>query len=69
MMLQAALALSIDGAAAQVRFGSPLLPPFLDATRIRKLGLGNASLDLVVDRSFRGIGVERRDGDANIVIY
>jgi hypothetical protein len=33
------------------------------------LRVGNASLDLVVDRSFRGIGVERREGDADIVIY
>ncbi|MGH7853645.1 MAG: amylo-alpha-1,6-glucosidase [Candidatus Binatia bacterium] len=68
MMLQASLGLSVDGAASQVRFGSPMLPVFLDEIRIQNLRVGNASLDLVVDRSFRGIGVERRDGDANIVI-
>jgi glycogen debranching enzyme len=69
MLLQSSLGLSIEGATSQVRFGSPLLPPFLDEIRIRNLRVGNASLDLVVDRSFRGIGVERRQGDANIVIY
>jgi glycogen debranching enzyme len=69
MLLQACLGLSIDGASSQVRFGSPMLPPFLDEIRIQNLQVGNASLDVVVDRSFRGIGVERREGDANIVIY
>ena len=69
MMLQACLGLSIDAAAAQVRFGAPTLPTFLDEIRIKNLTVGNARLDLVVDRSFRGIGVERREGDADIVIY
>jgi glycogen debranching enzyme len=69
MMLQASLGLSIDGAASQARFASPMLAPFLDEIRIRNLKVGKASLDLVVDRSFRGIGVERREGEANIVIY
>ena len=69
MLLQASLGLAIDGASSQVRFASPTLPPFLDEIRIRNLKVGNSSLDLVVDRSFQGIGVQRRDGDANIVIY
>ena len=69
MMLQASLGLSIDGTSAQVRFGSPMLPAFLEEIRIQNLKVKSASLDLVVDRSFRGIGVERRDGEANIVIY
>ena len=69
MLVQACLGLSIDGTASHVRFGSPMLPPFLDEIRIRNLNVGKASLDLVVDRSFRGIGVERRHGPADIVIY
>jgi glycogen debranching enzyme len=69
MMLQASLGLTLDGAAAQARFASPMLAPFLDEIRIRNFKVGKASLDLVVDRSFRGIGVERREGEANIVIY
>jgi glycogen debranching enzyme len=69
MMLQACLGLSIDGAASQARFAAPILPAFLDEIRIENLRVGNALLDLVVDRSFHGIGVERRDGDADIVIY
>jgi glycogen debranching enzyme len=69
MMLQASLGLSIDGAAAQVRFGAPMLPAFLEDIRIQNLKVKGAVLDVVIDRSFRGIGVERRDGEADIVIY
>jgi glycogen debranching enzyme len=69
MLLQASLGLAVDAVASEVRFGSPTLPLFLEEIRIRNLKAGKTSLDLVVDRSFRGIGVERRDGDANIVIY
>ena len=69
MLMQASLGLHVDATTAQVLFASPMLPPFLNEIRMRNLRVGNASLDLVVDRSFRGIGVERRDGEANIVIY
>jgi glycogen debranching enzyme len=69
MMLQASLGLCIDAAVAQVRFASPALPSFLEEIRIQNLAVGKATLDLVVDHSFRGIGVERREGDANVVIY
>jgi glycogen debranching enzyme len=69
MMLQASLGLCIDAAVSQVRFASPALPSFLEEIRIQNLAVGKATLDLVVDHSFRGIGVERREGDANVVIY
>ena len=69
MLLQASLGLSIDGAAAQARFGAPSLPAFLETVHITNLEVGRARLDLAIDRSFRGIGVERREGDADVVIY
>jgi glycogen debranching enzyme len=68
LMLQACLGLSIDAIASQITFASPLLPPFLDEIHIKDLTVGQGSLDLVIDRSFQGIGVKRREGDANIVI-
>jgi hypothetical protein len=68
MFLQASLGLSIDGTTAQVRFASPAVPEFMDDIRIQNLAVGSASLDLVVDRSFRGVGVERHRGDVQIVI-
>ena len=68
LMLQACLGVSIDAIASQITFASPLLPPFLDEIHIKDLSVGQGSLDLVIDRSFQGIGVKRREGDANIVI-
>jgi glycogen debranching enzyme len=68
LLLQACLGLSIDASASQVTFASPLLPPFLEEIHIKDLRVGEASLDLGIDRTFRGIGVERREGEANIVI-
>ncbi len=68
MLLQVSLGLSISAPASEVLFTAPLLPPFLDKVFIKNLKVGNASLDLVRDRSLHGVAVERRDGDAAIVI-
>jgi len=68
LLLQSCLGLSIDATESRVCFTSPVLPPFMEKVQIKNLRVGSASLDLVVDRSFHGIGVERRRGDVNIVI-
>jgi glycogen debranching enzyme len=68
LLLQSAVGLSIDATEAEVYFTSPLLPDSLEEVHIRNLHAGNSYLDLVVDRSFHGIGVERRAGEANIVL-
>jgi len=68
LLLQASLGLSIDATESEVYFRSPHLPGPLKEVHIKNLAVGNSSLDLVVDRSFQGIGVERRAGDANIVL-
>jgi glycogen debranching enzyme len=68
LILQASLGLSVDASASQVTFSAPLLPQCIDELHIRGFKVGQASLDLVVDRAFRGIGVERREGDVNLVI-
>lgn len=68
LLLQACLGLAIDATESKVYFTSPLLPESVAEIQIRNLRVGESFLDLVVDRSFRGVGVERRDGHANIVI-
>jgi glycogen debranching enzyme len=68
MLLQASLGLSINGVSAEVNFMSPLLPPYLDKVYVKNLRVGNASVDLVRDRSIHGVAVERREGEAAIVI-
>jgi hypothetical protein len=52
----------------EVRFSTPLLPPFLEKVYAKDLRIGNASVDLVRDRSLRAVSVERSEGDAAIVI-
>jgi len=68
LMLQASLGLSIDAPALEVRFSTPMLPPFLEKVYAKNLRIGNASVDLVRDRSLRSVSVERSEGDAAIVI-
>jgi glycogen debranching enzyme len=68
LLLQASLGLSIDATESEVYFTSPRLPGCAKEVRIKDLRVGSSLLDLVVDSSFQGIGVERRAGDANIVI-
>jgi glycogen debranching enzyme len=68
MVLQAALGLQIDATSAEVKFASPMLLPFIDQVYIKNLKVGNATLDLVRDRSLRGVSMERREGDAAVVI-
>ena len=68
LLLQACLGLSIDASASRVTFAAPLLPPFLDEVHIKNLRVGQATLNLGIDRMFRGLGVERREGDVDIVM-
>lgn len=68
LMLQACLGLSANATDSKVYFDSPLLPEFVERVRIENLTVRESFLDLVVDRAFQGIGVERRQGDASIVI-
>jgi glycogen debranching enzyme len=67
LLLQTCLGLSIDATESNVYFSSPLLPGCLEHVKIRNLRVGESFLDLVVDRSFQGIGVQRA-GDASIVL-
>jgi glycogen debranching enzyme len=67
-LLQASLGLAINAPSSEVNFASPLLPPYLDQVYIKNLKVGNAILDLVRDRSLRGVSMDRREGEAAIVI-
>jgi hypothetical protein len=44
------------------------LPDCITEVHIKNLRVGSGAVDLVMDRAFRGIGVERRVGDATIVL-
>lgn len=68
-ILQSCLGLQIEGARRRICFDRPVLPPFLERVEIRNLSVGNAHVDLILDRHPQevGITVARRDGDVEII--
>ena len=69
LLLQSCLGLRID-APCRLSLTCPVLPPFLERVEIRNLSIGDARVDLVLDRHPQDVGltVARRDGDLEIVI-
>jgi glycogen debranching enzyme len=70
MLLQATLGLSIDGAARRITINNGFLPEFLPHVRVEGLRIGHGSVDLVLERQPRDLGVrvERNDAKAEIVV-
>ena len=67
-LLQTCLGLSIQADQSTVCLTSPSLPDFVSEVHIDNLRVGSGTVGLVMDRAFRGIGVERRVGEATIVL-
>jgi glycogen debranching enzyme len=70
LLLQACLGLDVDAPGGRVLLHGPELPDFLRTVRIRNLVVGDASVDLVVERYALDVAVhlERREGDVEVVI-
>jgi glycogen debranching enzyme len=68
LLLQTSLGLSIHADQSNVYFTSPSLPDLVEEVRIKDLRVGTSYVDLEVDRSFRGVGVQRRHGGVNVVL-
>ncbi len=69
-MLGAALGISFDPPARQIRFTRPVLPPWLDEIRLTNLQLAEASADLVLRRSEDSVALQvlRHQGELDIVL-
>ena len=69
-LLGAALGISFDPQARQIRFVRPVLPPWLNEIRLTNLRLGTASADLELRRSQDSIAIHvlRHDGELGIVL-
>jgi glycogen debranching enzyme len=69
MLLHACLGMSIDAPRAEVRFHRPALPPFLNSLCIRKLSVGNATIDLMIKKQGRDVAVNltNREGHIEVV--
>lgn len=70
LLLQSCLGLQIDAPRRRLSFVRPVLPPFLERVEIQNLTIGEARVDLVLDRypQDASVTVARRDGDVDIII-
>lgn len=56
-MLQACLGLQFDARKREIRFRRPVLPLFIDELVIRRLRLGQASVDVLLSRYDNDVSV------------
>jgi glycogen debranching enzyme len=70
LLLQSCLGLQIEGTCRRLSFNRPALPPFLERVEIRRLSIGDARVDLILDRHQQDVSmvVARRDGDVEIIV-
>jgi glycogen debranching enzyme len=70
MLLEAALGISIDARACEVRLSRPKLPAFLGEVRLTGLRVGPARLDLLLERREDDVGVTivNRSGRVRVVV-
>ncbi len=69
LLLQSCLGLNISAAEGRVSFTRPLLPRLLREVRIENLRVGDAAVDLLLQRHKGDVGIHvlRRDGDVEVV--
>lgn len=69
-LLQACLGLSFDPSRPEIRFRHPRLPGYLEKVEIRDLKIGQATVDLMLQRYPNNVGINiiRKEGNAEVVI-
>jgi glycogen debranching enzyme len=70
LLLQACLGLRIEAPRARLSFSQPVLPPFLDHIVIQHIRVGNAVVDLSLERHATDVGINilRREGRVEVVV-
>jgi glycogen debranching enzyme len=70
LLLQSCLGLRIEAPQARLSFSQPVLPPFLEHIEIKNLRIGDAAVDLSLDRHAKDVGINilRREGRVEIVV-
>ena len=68
-LLQSCLGLKFDPAARQITFQEPVLPEFLDELVLRRLSVGDASVDVALQRANTSVVVRilARRGDVRVI--
>ena len=70
LLLQSCLGLQIDAPRRRLSFVRPVLPPFLQRVEIRNITIGDARVDVTLDRHPEDVGLTatRRDGNLEIMV-
>jgi glycogen debranching enzyme len=70
LLLQSCLGLRIEAPRARLSFSQPVLPPFLEHIQIKNLRIGEAEVDLSLERHEKDVGINilRREGHIEIVV-
>ena len=70
LLLQCCLGLRIEATRARLSFSQPVLPPFLEHIEIKNLRIGDAAVDLSLERHEKDVGINilRREGRVEIVV-
>jgi glycogen debranching enzyme len=70
LLLQSALGLGVDAVQRQIRLARPILPTPVDRIAVRGLEIGEACVDLRIERSGEGVDlqVSRRAGSVDVVL-
>jgi glycogen debranching enzyme len=69
-LLQSCLGLDIDAARCKVSLHAPRLPPFIDWVKVHRLQVGDCSVDLLMQRYAKNVGVEatRKVGNVEVAV-
>jgi glycogen debranching enzyme len=70
LLVKACLGLSVNGARRRIDFFSPRLPDFLHSVQIKNLRIGDAAVDLALERYHEDVGVviQRREGRVEVCV-
>ncbi len=70
LLLQSCLGLRIEAPRARLSFSQPVLPLFLEHIEIKNLRIGDAAVDLSLERHAKDVGINilRREGRVEIVV-
>jgi glycogen debranching enzyme len=70
LLLQSCLGLRIEAPQARLSFSQPVLPPFLEHIEMKNLRIGDATVDLSLERHAKDVGINilRQEGRVEIVV-
>jgi glycogen debranching enzyme len=70
LLLQSCLGMRIEAPRARLSFSQPVLPPFLEYIEIKNLRIGDAAVDLSLERYPKDVGINilHREGKVEVVV-